>query len=201
MIRPRDIQEKEFSRVVRGYKEEEVNQFLDELTVDMDRLLNELRETKEENSRLVSELERYRHSESTVVETLEAAKALMSDISSSAEKRAGILLKNAELDAQLMRKEAKDEADRIAEESRAMKNRFIDFRTKYKQLLQSELQRFESLSGEIFPELGIDDFDDLPGGLPQETAMQTASRQNARTQYYPGGRDAGRQGTMRNIKK
>ena len=28
-------------------------------------------------------------------------------------------------------------------------------------LLQSELQRFESLSGEMFPELGVDDFDDL----------------------------------------
>ena len=41
----------------------------------------------------------------------------MADISSSAEKRADILLKNAELDAQLMKKEAKDTADRIAEES------------------------------------------------------------------------------------
>ena len=34
-----------------------------------------------------------------VLETLEAAKALMGDISTSAEKRAEILLKNAELDA------------------------------------------------------------------------------------------------------
>ena len=29
MIRPIDIQEKDFSRSVRGYKEDEVNQFLD----------------------------------------------------------------------------------------------------------------------------------------------------------------------------
>ena len=162
MIRPIDIQEKEFGRAVRGYKEDDVNQFLDEITVDLERLLSELRTVKEENSRLVEELERYRSSENTVVETLEAAKALMSDISASAEKRADILLKNAELDAQLLQKEAKDNADRIAEESEAMKNRFIDFRSRYKKLLQSELQRFESLSGEMFPELGIDDFDDLP---------------------------------------
>ena len=52
MIRPVDIQEKEFGRGVRGYREDEVNQFLDEITVDLERLLNELRETKEENSRL-----------------------------------------------------------------------------------------------------------------------------------------------------
>ena len=80
MIRPVDIQEKEFGRGVRGYREDEVNQFLDEITVDLERLLNELRETKEENSRLVEELERYRSSEGTVVETLEAAKSLMAEI-------------------------------------------------------------------------------------------------------------------------
>ena len=35
MIRPIDIQEKDFSRSVRGYKEDEVNQFLDEITIDL----------------------------------------------------------------------------------------------------------------------------------------------------------------------
>ncbi|MGN0704700.1 MAG: DivIVA domain-containing protein [Lentihominibacter sp.] len=169
MIRPIDIQEKEFTRAVRGYKEDEVNEFLDEITIDMERLIDELRQTREENSRLVEELERYRSSQGTVLETLEAAKALMSDISVSAEKRADILLKNAELDAQLIQKEARETADKIAEESEAMKSRFIDFRTRYKRLLQSELERFESLSGEMFPELGIDDFDDLPGMLTGES--------------------------------
>ena len=66
MIRPIDIQEKEFSKAVRGYKEDEVNEFLDEITIDLERLLDELRQTKEENSRLVEELERHRNSEGTV---------------------------------------------------------------------------------------------------------------------------------------
>ena len=161
MIRPIDIQEKEFSRAVRGYKEDEVNAFLDEITLDLERLLNELRETKEENSRLVEELERHRGSEGTVVETLEAAKSLMADISASAEKRADILLKNAELDAELMKKEARETAEDIARESEAIRTRFISFRTRYKQLLESELQKFDSLSMEIFPELGQDNYDIL----------------------------------------
>ncbi|MFQ7102877.1 MAG: DivIVA domain-containing protein [Anaerovoracaceae bacterium] len=204
MIRPVDIQEKEFGRGVRGYREDEVNQFLDEITVDLERLLNELRETKEENSRLVEELERYRSSEGTVVETLEAAKSLMADISASAEKRADILLKNAELDAQLMQKNAKDAADRIAEESQAMKNRFVDFRNRYKKLLESELQRFESISGEMFPELGIDDFDDLPGAEPQQARgpAKKVPQPNAGTFHYQGGgREVRRQETIRNVKK
>lgn len=175
MIRPIDIQEKEFSRAVRGYREEEVNAFLDELTLDLERLLNELRETKEENSRLVEELERHRGSEGTVVETLEAAKSLMADISTSAEKRADILLKNAELDAELMKKEARETAEEISRESEALRTRFISFRTKYKQLLESELQRFDSLTMEIFPELARDEY----------KAAQTYARSRSQQEASP----------------
>lgn len=197
MIRPIDIQEKEFTRAVRGYKEDEVNAFLDDITIDLERLLDELRQTKEENSRLVEELERHRGSEGTVLETLEAAKTLMADISASAEKRADILLKNAELDAQLMQKEARDMADRITEESAAMKSRFIDFRTRYKNLLESELQRFESLSGEIFPELGVDDFDDLP-----KPAVDSQLKVQPVRGTYDFAKESGadKQTTKRNIK-
>ncbi len=184
MIRPIDIQEKEFSRAVRGYKEEEVNEFLDELTLDLERLLNELRETKEENSRLVAELERHRGSEGTVVETLEAAKSLMADISTSAEKRAGILLKNAELDAELMKKEARETAEEIARESEALRTRFVSFRSKYKQLLESELQRFDSLTMEIFPELAEEDYT-----IPQRP-VQPAAPNLSYTVVSPAGMDA-----------
>ena len=200
MIRPIDIQEKEFTRAVRGYKEDEVNEFLDEITIDMERLIDELRQTREENSRLVEELERYRSSQGTVLETLEAAKALMSDISVSAEKRADILLKNAELDAQLIQKEARETADKIAEESQAMKSRFIDFRTRYKRLLQSELERFESLSGEMFPELGIDDFDDLPGMLTGENSDLSRSQVVSDKAIEESQDDLDKTKTVRNIK-
>lgn len=176
MIRPIDIQEKEFSRAVRGYKEEEVNEFLDEITLDMDRLLNELRETREENSRLVEELERIRSSEGSVVETLQAAKSLMADIAASAEKRADILLKNAELDAELMIKSAREEAEAVSKENKEIKARYMNFRNRYKSLLESELQRFESSSGDELSGLGIVDFDDLPteeGEEPMAPAVTT----------------------------
>ena len=170
MIKPADIQEKEFTRAMRGYKEEEVNEFLDQITIDMDILLNELKETREENNRLVGELERIRGSEGSLVETLQAAKSLMADISASADKRAEVLLKNAELEAELMRKAAREDAEALAKESNAMKERFLIFRNNYKRLLEQELQRFESLSGELLPELGVDDFDDLPQAGKAETS-------------------------------
>ena len=160
---------------MRGYKEEEVNEFLDQITVDMDALMSELRETQEENQRLVRELERIRESEGSLVETLTAAKSLMADISASADKRAEVLLKNAELDAELMRKSAREDVEAIAKESQAMRDRFVKFRNNYKRLLEAELSRFESLSGELLPELGVDDFDDLPQPEKPEPAQTNES--------------------------
>ncbi len=89
-----------------------------------------------------------------MVETLEAAKALMRDIAVSSEKRAEILLKNAELDAQLITREAKESIERLTEESSNLRNRFVTFKSKYKNLLESELERFDTLSNEIFNEFG-----------------------------------------------
>ena len=75
--------------------------------------------------------------------------------------RAEILLKNAELDAQLIQREAKEEADRLAEENVQLRSRFIEFRSKYKTLLESELEKFDTLSEELFREFADSEGTDL----------------------------------------
>ncbi|MEG1585004.1 MAG: DivIVA domain-containing protein, partial [Anaerovorax sp.] len=150
MITPLDIQNKEFPKGVRGYKEEEVDGFLDLVTMDMERLITENAKLREDSIRLETELQKYKGSEDSVLETLEAAKALMGDISASAEKRAEILLKNAELDAELIQREARESVERLTEESISLRNRFTAFQSKYKSMLESELERFDTLSTELF---------------------------------------------------
>lgn len=157
MITPLDIQNKEFAKSVRGYKEEEVDGFLDLLTLDLEKMLEENRKLKDQVKNLSAEVERYRNSEGTVLETLEAAKALMGDISASAEKRAEILLKNAELDAQLIQREAKDSIERLNEELASTRNRLYIFRTRYRSLLESELDKFDNLSAELFADKDMDE--------------------------------------------
>jgi cell division initiation protein len=157
MITPLDIQNKEFSKSVRGYKEEDVDGFLDLLTLDLEKILEENRKLKDQVKSLTAEVERYRNSEGTVLETLEAAKALMGDISASAEKRAEILLKNAELDAELIQREAKESIERLNEEMLTMRNRLNIFRTRYRSLLESELEKFDNLSAELFADRDMED--------------------------------------------
>lgn len=157
MITPLDIQNKEFPKAVRGYKEEDVDGFLDLLTLDVEKILEENRKLKDQVKNLTAEVERYRNSEGTVLETLEAAKALMGDISVSAEKRAEILLKNAELDAQLIQREAKESIERLNEELITKKNSLYIFRTRYRSLLESELDKFDNLSAELFADKDMEE--------------------------------------------
>ncbi|MDR0596669.1 MAG: DivIVA domain-containing protein [Clostridiales Family XIII bacterium] len=152
MITPAEIQKKEFTKGVRGYKEDEVDGFLDLITLDIDKLINENNTLKDTVRNLNSEIERYRSSEGTIFDTLESAKALMADISSSAEKRAEIMLKNAELDSDRIQREARESVERINEEAREMARRWEQFKMRYKSLLQNELERFENLSENLMSE-------------------------------------------------
>ncbi|NLB24765.1 MAG: DivIVA domain-containing protein [Clostridiales bacterium] len=159
MITPLDIQEKEFPKGVRGYKEEAVDEFLDLITIDYEEVLRENEALKQELERLKADLTKYSSTENAVLETLEAAKSLMGDISSSAERRAEILLKNAELDAEIVLREAKEGVEKLNEENRNLNQRLEKFRTRYRNLLESELDRFETLSEELFKELAVSEID------------------------------------------
>jgi cell division initiation protein len=154
MITPLDIQNKEFTKAVRGYKEEEVDSFLDLITLDFEKLMQDNRRLKENISVLTGEVERYRGFENALLETLEAAKALMGDISASAEKRAEILLRNAEMDAERIQREARESVERLSEESVNLRNRLGMFKNKFRTLLETELDRFNTLSAELFPDAG-----------------------------------------------
>lgn len=156
MITPLDIQNKMFSKGVRGYKEEEVDGFLDLVTLDLEKLLDENQQLKSQVKTLTAELERYKGSEGAVIDTLEAAKALMSDISASAEKRASILLKNATLDAELIQREARESVDRLKEEAVSLHTKVSTFRTRYRSLLESELEKFDTLAAELFSDMERD---------------------------------------------
>lgn len=168
MITPNDIQEKEFTKVVRGYKEDEVNAFLDLITLDMDKLISENKALKENIRSLSEEIERYKGSEGSIFETLEAAKALMSDISASAEKRAEIVLKNAELEADRIQKDARESVERLHEEATVLTSRWNQFKTRYKNLLENEMERFESLSTDFLINSDMEDFQALPDSKYEE---------------------------------
>ena len=187
MITPADIENKEFSRGVRGYKEDEVDEFLDLIILDMEKLLKENHQLKKELEKAQSQVDRHVSTEGSVYDTLEAAKALMNDIAASAERRAQVILKDAELEAALITREAKEATSRLTEEANRMRRSVERIRESYRHILEMELERasmvgvdlFEDFEAEFLP-ASISDLEQLTQSTQAEPAgfVNGAARQN-----------------------
>lgn len=162
MITPADIENKDFSRAKKGYDMEEVDEFLDLIIVDMERLMRENRRLKEELGKANTQVDKHMSTEKSVYETLEAAKQLMNDIAASAERRAEVLLRNAELDASLITREAKENISRYTEEGNRLMKRVDILKDRYRGMLKDELERLDSIDNALFEEFE-EDF--LPASL------------------------------------
>lgn len=167
MITPQEIESKAFASAVRGYKKEEVDVFLDEIMLDYQELINEngkLRRNVEELNRQMAESKK---SETSVIKTLEEAKSLMSDISASAEKRAEVIIKDAQLEAEKITREARESISRLTEESEQLKKKVSSFKERYRKMLNDELSRMDVHGDDFFEDLK-DDF--FPASMEERKA-------------------------------
>lgn len=153
MITPLEIEQKQFSKSVRGYKAEEVDEFLDEIILDLQALLAERDQLKSQVEKLNQDMVQYKKSESSVINTLESAKKLMNDISESAEKRAEIIIRNAQMDAESIQREARDSVSKLTEEGEKLAVKVSRFRERYRELLEDELNQLEGSSEDLFADL------------------------------------------------
>lgn len=164
MITPSDIENKQFARAKKGYDPDEVDDFLDLVILDMEKLIRENKQLKEELGKAHVQVDKHMNTETTVYETLEAAKSLMNDIAASAERRAEILLKNAEMEASIITKEAKESVSKLTEEGNRLRTRVEMLKGRYKNLLEAELERLDFMGEDLF-----DDFEKefLPASMTE----------------------------------
>lgn len=153
MITPQEIEDKEFNKALRGYNAEEVDEFLDQIILDLQEIITENDRLKAENADLLRKLEEYKESQKSVMNTLDSAKKLMKDISESAEKRADVIIKNAKLDAAMIVKDANDSISRYSGMGEELKNRVMYFRSRYKQMLLDELADIDDKGGDLLSDL------------------------------------------------
>jgi cell division initiation protein len=157
MIMPIDIDKKEFSRDKRGYNSREVDEFLDLITVDYERVLNDNRNMAHKIKSLEKQLEEAQKSDTAMVETLETAKKLMADISASAERRAELIMRDAELESETMILDAKMTVKKLNDEHLTLKNKVERLRANYKTMLTSELEKLELDEYALLPDIDRSD--------------------------------------------
>ena len=154
MITPIEIEEKDFSKKMRGYDMDEVDEFLDLIILDLQDLLVERESLLEEIKQLKEENEEHIKSQKHVMETLDSAKRLMKDISDSAEKRADIIIQNAKMDAEIILNNARSAApENPADNGTELHERINLFKSRYRQLLQDELNNLDNASHDLLTDL------------------------------------------------
>ena len=97
MITPLDIENKKFSKqVINGYSVEEVDDFLEELTIAYEKIYKEATENRGKTEKLSEDLTKYQSLEATLQNTLLMAQKTAEDVKTTAQKQADAILAEAQ---------------------------------------------------------------------------------------------------------
>lgn len=143
MLTPLDIQNKEFGKSFRGYKETEVDSFLDEIIVDYEKIYKENIELKDKIGVLSDTLKQYNNLEETLKNTLIVAQSTAEEVTNSAKKKSELIIEEAEVNARKIVEEAHKEVITIEKEYEDLKKDIYVFKTRFKSLIEAQLSTLE----------------------------------------------------------
>ena len=150
MLTPVDIHNKEFGRSFRGYNEDEIDDFLDQVVNDYEKLYRENGQLKDELALKEKDLAQYHQLEKNLQDTLLVAQRTAEEVTRAAKTQAEELRANAcqacdnmraqaEMDAQKRTDEASHQVREIVAEYDRLVREKRQFITKVRSLMQSEL--------------------------------------------------------------
>jgi cell division initiation protein len=143
-LTPLDIHNKEFSKGFRGYDEDEVNEFLDQVIKDYELLLREKKELEEKLKEQTEKLGHFSSIEETLNKSIVIAQEAGEEVKRNAQKEAKLIIKEAEKNADRIINEALSKARKIALEIEDLKKQSKVFRTRFKMLLEAQLDLLNS---------------------------------------------------------
>lgn len=141
MLTPLDIENKKFSKqMMNGYSVEEVDDFLDELTADYEKLYKETADNKGKLEDLEENIEKYKNIENTLQNTLIMAQSAADDMKSVAKKEAEQIINEAQVEAKKNVMELEQEIALKRKELEDLEKQFDVYKAKMESLLISQLE-------------------------------------------------------------
>ena len=138
-ITPLDIQQKQFPMKFRGFDVEEVYAFLEVIREEMEELLRENANLKENVQRADVQVREFKDMETTLRETLMTAQQMVEEYKMNARKEAELLIREAEFRAENMIKESHEKVIKIHEDITDMKGIRRHFKEELKRLIENHL--------------------------------------------------------------
>ena len=147
MITPLDIENKKFAKqMVNGYSVDEVDDFLDDLTVEYERMFKENSEYKEKVEKLEEDMHHYKTIEATLQSTLVMAQSTADEVREVAKQQAEQIISEAKVSAE---KEVSDLDNMIAlkrKELDDVQKQFDVYKAKMESLLISQLELLKDIN-------------------------------------------------------
>ena len=160
MLTPVDIENKEFKKGIRGYREDEVDEFLDLVKEDFENIYRENLELKDKIRMYQEQINKFENIEETLKATLITAQTAAEDTCSAANKKAKIIVEEAELRSRQIIGQANNRVIEIRKEYDSIVKEFKVFRNKFKSLLEDEIRSVDDIFSDI-DENGVQKIDEL----------------------------------------
>lgn len=155
-LTPVDIHNKEFSKGFRGYDEDEVNEFLEQVIKDYELLIREKKELEEKLAAMNERLGHFNNIEETLNKSIVVAQEAAEEVKGNALKEAKLIIREAEKNADRIVNESLSKARKIALEIEELKKQSKVFRTRFRMLIEAQLDLLQSDDWDKLMEFELD---------------------------------------------
>jgi cell division initiation protein len=143
-LTPLDIHNKEFTRGFRGYSEDEVNDFLDQVIKDYEAVIREKKDLEETVSKLEEKISYFKNIEETLNKSILIAQETGEEVKRTATKEARLIIKEAEKNADRIINESLSKSRKIAIEIDELKKQSSVYRTRFRMLIEAQLEMLKA---------------------------------------------------------
>ncbi|WP_341282196.1 DivIVA domain-containing protein [Paenibacillus sp. FSL H8-0537] len=139
-LTPLDIHNKEFGRRLRGYDEDEVNEFLDQVIKDYETIIRENKELQNQILNMQEKLNHFSNIEETLSKTIIVAQEAADEVRSNAKKEAQLIIKEAEKNADRIINDSLSKSRKVSVEVEELKKQASIFRARFRTLVEAQLE-------------------------------------------------------------
>ncbi len=148
MFTPEDIRRIEFEKVMRGYRPEDVEAFLDKVASNIESIEAEKRELEDQLFTLAEKVETLKDEEENIKKTLIAAQKLGESIIAEAHQKADLILKEAQIKKNSILADAHEEHNLYESTNKRLKHEVSEFRDTILALYKTHIESLSTLPRE-----------------------------------------------------
>ena len=142
-ISPIDIQQKQFKSRPFGYEKAGVDQFLEMLAEELERLIGKNQNLQESLDRVNATLSEMREREETLKETLVTTQKITEELKSTARREVDVMMAEAEIKSERLMHNAEERRGQLIEEIQEIKRQKIDFEVSLRSLLEKHIRMID----------------------------------------------------------